>query len=61
MDEVRARIEKELEGVMDRLRQLGGAVVIEDFPGAGGDQSPSADLPARLSGSQRNGCSTSRN
>ena len=43
MDEVRDRIEKELGSVMDRLRQLGGAVVIEEFPGAVGDNSPFAD------------------
>jgi len=43
MDEVRERIQKELERVMDRLRQLGGAVVIEEFPGALGDNSPFAD------------------
>jgi len=43
MDEVRERIQKELESVMDRLRQLGGAVVIEEFPGALGDNSPFAD------------------
>ena len=43
MDEVRSRIEKELGSVMDRLRQLGGAVVIEEFPGALGDNSPFSD------------------
>ena len=43
MDDVRDRIEKELGGVMDRLRQLGGAVVIEEFPGALGDNSPFSD------------------
>ena len=43
MDEVRDRIEKELASVMDRLRQLGGAVVIEEFPGALGDNSPFSD------------------
>lgn len=43
MDEVRERIQKELERVMDRLRQLGGGVVIEEFPGALGDNSPFAD------------------
>lgn len=43
MDEVRGRIEKELSSVMDRLRQLGGAVVVEEFPGAVGDNSPFAD------------------
>lgn len=43
MDDVRDRIEKELGSVMDRLRQLGGAVVIEEFPGALGDNSPFSD------------------
>lgn len=43
MDELRDRIEKELGSVMDRLRQLGGAVVIEEFPGALGDNSPFSD------------------
>lgn len=43
MDEVRDRIEKELGSVMGRLRQLGGAVVIEEFPGALGDNSPFSD------------------
>lgn len=43
MDEVRNRIEKELGSVMGRLRQLGGAVVIEEFPGALGDNSPFSD------------------
>jgi len=43
MDEVRDRIEKELGSVMNRLRQLGGAVVIEEFPGALGDNSPFSD------------------
>ena len=43
MDEVRDRIEKELGSVMDRLRQLGGVVVIEEFPGALGDNSPFSD------------------
>lgn len=43
MDEVRDRIEKELGSVMDRLRQLGGVVIIEEFPGALGDNSPFSD------------------
>ena len=43
MDEIRERIEKELGSVMDRLRQLGGAVIIEEFPGALGDNSPFSD------------------
>lgn len=44
VDEVRDRIEKELGSVMNRLRQMGGAIVIEEFPGAVGDNSPFADL-----------------
>ena len=43
MDEARERIEKELDSVMDRLRQLGGVVVVEEFPGAIGDDGPLAD------------------
>ena len=43
MDEPRDRIQKELESVVNRLRQLGGAVVIEELPGAVGDNSPFAD------------------
>ena len=48
MDEVRDRIEAELGSVLDRLRQLGGAVVIEEFPGALGDNTPSADLMEKV-------------
>lgn len=43
MDELRDRLERELGGVMDRLRQLGGAVVFEEVPGALGDNSPFSD------------------
>ena len=48
VDEVRERIEKELGSVMDRLRQLGGAVVVEEFPGAIGDSDPVADPADRV-------------
>ncbi len=48
VDEARERIEKELGSVMDRLRQLGGAVVVEEFPGAIGDNSPVADPADRV-------------
>ncbi|MFZ1061650.1 MAG: hypothetical protein WAP47_20950 [Candidatus Rokuibacteriota bacterium] len=48
MDEVRDRIEAELGSVLDRLRQLGGAIVIEEFPGALGDNTPSADLMEKV-------------
>lgn len=43
MDEVRDRIEQELRRVMDRLRQLGGAVIIKEFPGALADTGPCPD------------------
>ena len=43
MDEIRQRLESELNHTMDRLRQLGGAVVLEEFPGAVGDNTPLAD------------------
>ena len=43
MDEARERIEKELDSVMDRLRQLVGVVVVAEFPGAIGDDGPLAD------------------
>ena len=43
MDEVRERLERELRHTVDRLRQLGGAILIEDMPGAIGDNSPFAD------------------
>ena len=48
MDEVRGRIEQELRRVMDRLRQLGGAVVIEDLPGPVGNNNPFADLADKV-------------
>lgn len=48
VDEVRERIEKELGRLVDRLRQLGGAVVVEEFPGAIGDNGPLADPADRV-------------
>jgi len=43
MDEVRDRLERELRSTIERLKQLGGAILIEDVPGAIGDNSPFAD------------------
>jgi len=43
MDEIRQRLETELSHTMGRIRQLGGAVVLEEFPGAVGDNTPLAD------------------
>ncbi len=48
MDEVPGRIEQELRRVMDRLRQLGGAVAIEDLPGPVGDNNPCAALADKI-------------
>jgi RNA polymerase-binding transcription factor DksA len=41
--EIKARLELELRQAMERLRQQGGAIVIEEFPGAIGDNSPFAN------------------
>src|SRR6266511_2897376 len=43
MDDIKQRLESELSHTMDRLRHMGGALVLEDFPGAAGDNSPLAD------------------
>src|SRR4030095_8275838 len=43
MDEIRKRLESELSHTMHRIRQMGGAVVLEEFAGALGDNSPFAD------------------
>ena len=43
MDKARKRIQEELDSVMDRLRQLGGAVIVEEFPGSLDDDGPFAD------------------
>lgn len=43
LDNVQERIQHELGSVMDRLRQLGGAVLIEEFPGSAGEGGPLAD------------------
>lgn len=43
MDEIRKRLESELHRTMERVRRMGGGVVIEDFQGAIGDATPLAD------------------
>ena len=48
VDEVRERIERELGSVMDRLRQLGGAIVFEEFPGSVGPDTHLADLADKV-------------
>lgn len=41
--EIQTKLESELRQAMERLRQQGGAIVIEEFPGAIGDNSPFAN------------------
>ena len=43
MDEIKQRLESELSHTMNRIRQMGGAVVLEEFPAAIGDNTPLAD------------------
>ena len=43
MEEIRKKLEHELSHTMHRIRQMGGAVVLEEFAGALGDNSPFAD------------------
>ena len=43
MEEIKQRLESELNHTMSRIRQLGGAVILEEFPGALGDYTPLAD------------------
>ena len=52
MDSIRKRLEQDLKTAVGRLRQMGGAVAIEDLPGAIGDNSPFAD---EVDGIQVNG------
>ena len=43
MEEIRQRLEVELNHTVERIRRLGGAVLLEEFPGAVGDSTPLAD------------------
>lgn len=43
MESIRKRLEQDLKVAVGRLRQMGGAVVVEEVPGAIGDNSPFAD------------------
>ena len=48
MGENRHRIEEELGRVLDRLRQVGAAIMVEELPGALGANRPPADLLDRV-------------
>ena len=41
--DIRTRFENDLRTAVGRLRQIGGAVAVEELPGAIGDNSPFAD------------------
>ena len=43
MKRIQERLEEELQGAVNRLRRMDGAVALEDFPGVIGDNSPFAD------------------
>ena len=43
MKGIQTRLEEELQGAVNRLRRIDGAVALEDFPGVIGDNSPFAD------------------
>jgi len=43
MEDIRQRLQLELNNTMNRIRQMGGAVAVEEFPGSGGDNTPLAD------------------
>ena len=43
MDDIRKRLESELSHTLNRIRRMGGAVVLEELQGAVGDNSPFAD------------------
>ena len=43
MKRIQERLEEELQGAVNRLRRMDGAVALEDCPGVIGDNSPFAD------------------
>ena len=53
MDGIRKRLENDLQLAVDRLRQMDGAEVIEEFPGALGDNSPFADEVDEIQANER--------
>jgi DnaK suppressor protein len=43
MDEIKRRLEADLSHTMNRIRQMGGSVVFDEFPTTVGDNTPLAD------------------
>src|SRR2546426_12623478 len=50
---VRKRLEQDLEAAGSRLRQMSGAVAVEEYPGAIGGNSPFADEVDEIQANQR--------
>jgi len=53
METIRERLEEDLRTAVSRLRQMGGAVTVEDVPGAIGDNSPFADEVDEIQANER--------
>jgi DnaK suppressor protein len=53
METIRERLEEDLRTAVSRLRQMGGAVAVEELPGAIGDNSPYADEVDEIQASER--------
>lgn len=53
METIRERLEEDLRTAVTRLRQIGGAVAVEEVPGAIGDNSPFADEVDEIQANER--------
>src|SRR4029434_2244120 len=53
METIRERLEEDLRTAVSRLRQMGGAVAVEELPGAIGDNSPFADEGDEIQANER--------
>jgi len=53
METIRERLEEDLRTAVGRLRQMGGAVAVEEMPGAIGANSPFADEVDEIQANER--------
>src|SRR2546426_12575844 len=53
METIRERLEEDLRTAVGRLRQMGGAVAVEEVPGAIGANSPFADEVDEIQANER--------
>src|SRR2546422_11760583 len=53
MESIRERLEEDLRTAVGRLRQMGGAVAVEELPGAVGANSPFADEGDEIQANER--------